>query len=125
MSANAHLMNPLALAYVGDAVHELHVRESLARTGGRVAALHRDAVRQVCCAAQAQALTRVVTLLTEAEQAIVRRGRNCHARHDAPRHANPAEYAQATGLEALLGYLYLSGQGERILQLFDIAIPMP
>lgn len=116
---DARMLNPLVLAYVGDAVHDLHVRTRLARAGGRVHALHRSATKSVCCAAQAQALQRIDALLTEAERDVVRRGRNSHARHGVPKNANPAEYAQATGLEALLGYLYLSDQRARLAAVLD------
>ena len=108
------MLNPLVLAYVGDAVHDLHIRTRLAASGGRVQALHRSATRSVCCAAQAQALQRIEGLLSEAERDVVRRGRNSHGHHSAPKNANPADYALATGLEALLGYLYLTDQRARL-----------
>ena len=120
------MLNPLVLAYVGDAVHDLHIRTRLSLSGGRVRALHQSATHTVCCAAQAQALQRIGALLSEAEQDVVRRGRNSHARHGAPKNANPAEYALATGLEALLGYLYLTDQRARLdvlLQEMDSALP--
>ena len=113
------MLNPLVLAYVGDAVHDLTIRTRLALSGGRVHALHQGASRTVCCAAQAKALQRIEALLTEAERDVVRRGRNSHAHHGAPKNANPAEYALATGLEALLGYLYLTGQRARLDELFQ------
>ena len=66
---------------------------------------------------QARALQRVTPLLTEEEAEIARRGRNAHAHHGAPRAASPQEYAWATGLEALLGYLFLTGQTDRLAEL--------
>ena len=73
------------------------------------------AVSQVRCSAQSQALTRIEDILTEEEQAVVRRARNTH--QNPPRHADPAEYCRATALEALFGYLYLNGQIERMHEL--------
>lgn len=120
------MLSPLVLAYVGDAVHDLHIRTRLALSGGRVRALHQSATRAVCCAAQASALQRIDPLLTDAEREVVRRGRNSHAHHGVPKNADPAEYALATGLEALLGYLYLTDQRKRLdvlLQEMDGALP--
>ncbi len=110
----ARMQNPLALAFVGDAVHHLYMRTALMLAGGKVQRLHRDATDRVNAAAQAKALARVLPMLTETEQDIVRRGRNAHAHHGVPRRADPADYAQATALEALLGFLYLTGQAERL-----------
>lgn len=115
---DARMLSPLRLAYVGDAVHELLVRTSLVLAGGQAGAMHRGAVGVVNAAAQAGALARIVDRLTEAEADIVRRGRNAHAHHGVPRRANPADYKQATGLEALLGYLYLTGQTARLVALY-------
>ena len=108
----ARLLSPLRLAYVGDAVHELFVRTGLLFAGGKAGAMH--------AAGQARALERIERALTDDERDIVRRGRNAHAHHAAPRHADPADYAQATGLEALAGYLYLSGQMERLRELYSL-----
>jgi ribonuclease-3 family protein len=116
---DARMLSPLALAYVGDSVHDLFVRAREAGSGRSVANLHRDAVRKVCCVAQSEALSRIESTLNEEESRIVRRGRNCHAHHAAPRGAPPAAYARATGLEALLGYLYLSGQDERLTAILN------
>ena len=68
--------------------------------------------------AQAAALARIASLLTPEEEDIARRGRNAHARHPAPKNQNPADYQSATGLEALIGFLYLTGQEARALELF-------
>lgn len=116
----ARLLSPLRLAYVGDAVHELFVRTGLLFAGGKAGAMHKAAIRAVNAAGQARALERVERALTDDERDIVRRGRNAHAHHAAPRHADPADYAQATGLEALAGYLYLSGQMERLRELYSL-----
>lgn len=114
----ALMLSPLRLAYVGDAVHDLFVRTELMFLGGKAGAMHRDAVKNVNAAAQAQALSRIAEGLSETEADVVRRGRNAHAHHGVPRRANPADYKQATGLEALLGFLYLTGRVERLHELY-------
>lgn len=117
----ARLLNPLQLAHIGDTVWEMLIRTRLVYRGRSVRHMHQDAVAGVNAAAQAKALGRMADVLLEAEQDIVRRGRNSHARHPAPRHQDPADYQAATGLEALMGYLYLTGQDERIRTLFDLS----
>ncbi len=112
---DALMISPLVLAHVGDSVHDLYVRVGAALDGGKARAMHRQAVGNVNAGAQARALSRVAHLLTETEGDVVRRGRNAHARHAAPKRADPADYAMATGLEALLGFLYLTGRAERLL----------
>lgn len=116
----ALMLAPLRLAYLGDAVHHLLVRTGLLLGGGKAGAMHRDAVGQVNAAAQSHALARIAGLLDETEADVVRRGRNAHAHHNTPRRANAADYKQATGLEALFGYLYLTGRTERLIMLFQM-----
>lgn len=111
---DARLKTPLALAYIGDTVWDLLVRRSLLSSGWKAGMLHKQAIKQVNAAAQAQAMQAIRPYLTEAEEDIVRRGSNAHAKHAAPKNQDPADYSLATGLEALMGYLYLSGQMERI-----------
>jgi len=113
------MLSPLTLAYVGDAVHDLHVRSLEAGTGRPVHSLHMDAVSRVCCRAQSEALERIEPTLSAEEAGVVRRGRNCHSRHGAPKGSSPETYTRATALEALLGYLYLSGQDDRMAVLLD------
>ena len=79
--------------------------------------MHRAANEAVSAVSQAKELQRILPLLSETESAIVRRGRNAHPHHSAPKSASVGEYAGATGLEALLGYLYLTGQMDRLLSL--------
>ena len=83
--------------------------------------LHKQAVKQVNAGAQAEAANRIEPHLTERESDIFRRGQNAHSRHNAPKNQDPYAYSRATGLEALMGYLYLTGQNERILELYQIA----
>ena len=121
----AKLKNPLALALMGDTVWDLLTREQLLLSQAHVNALHKQAIRQVNAGAQAEAAGRIEPHLTEEEGDIFRRGCNAHARHNAPKNQDPYAYSRATGLEALFGYLYLTGQDERIRELFDIGVPMP
>ncbi|MBR5560541.1 MAG: ribonuclease III [Clostridia bacterium] len=115
-------LNPLQMAYVGDTVHDLYVRSMLLSRGMTVGKMHKQAVRMVSAGAQARMLERIEAELTDAEADIARRGRNSQAKHAAPKHADPADYAHATGLEALWGYLYLSGQVHRLDELVKMAL---
>ena len=115
------LPGSLELAYLGDSLYDLYVREHLIARGGRVRNLHREAITLVCAHAQSEALTRVQSALTEAEADVVRRARN--ARQTPPRNADAGEYHHATALEALIGYLYVTGQRERMNALLAMALP--
>ena len=109
-------LSPLTLAFIGDGVFELLVRERLVCEGNRPAgALHKRSVAMVRAEAQAEAMDRLLPLLTETEAAVYRRGRNAHTSR------NSEEYHKATGLEALFGYLYLRGETDRIQELFEAA----
>ena len=111
-------MSSLALAHIGDAVFELLVRTKLCVEGGTTnGRLHQQTVALVQAPAQARFAARIQPLLTPEEAAVYRRGRNAHP-PGIPQHATPGEYARATGLEALFGALYLSGQTARIEALF-------
>ena len=103
-------LNPLQMAYIGDTVHDLYVRSMLLSRGMSVGKMHRQAVRMVSAGAQAKMLAAIEPELSETEADIARRGRNSQAKHAAPKHADPADYAHATALEALWGYLYLRGE---------------
>ena len=113
----ARLLSPLQLAYVGDSVHALLVRTYLMEKNLPVRDMHADANRAVSAVSQAREAQRIAPLLTEEESDVFRRGRNAHPHHSAPKSASVGEYAEATGLEALLGYLYLTGQSGRIKEL--------
>ena len=106
------LPGSLELAYLGDTLWDLFVREELVKTGGRMKELHRAAVARVRASSQSRALARIEEDLTEDEAAVVRRARNAH--QTPPKNADPADYCRATALEALFGYLYLTGQLERM-----------
>ncbi|MBO2516482.1 MAG: ribonuclease III [Clostridiales bacterium] len=115
------MLNGLQLAYIGDSVHHLYVRSELIRIPMRVHDLHTKATEQVNAVAQAKKLAEITPLLTEEELSVVARGRNAHPHHAAPKSAGVADYANATGFEALLGFLYLTAQDDRIGQLLQIA----
>jgi len=109
----------LGLAHIGDGVFELLCRSYLCARGGKnVGNLHRDTINMVKAPSQAKFADKLLPSLTEEELAYYRRGKNSHV-HAVPKSATPAEYAKATGLEALFGALYLSGQTERINELFN------
>lgn len=108
----------LGLAHMGDCVFEILCRGYLCTKGETtVDRLHRDTIAMVKATAQAKFVDKLLPLLTEEEMAYYRRGKNAHV-HAVPKSATPAEYAKATGLEALFGALYLAGKTQRINELF-------
>ena len=111
---DAGLMNVLQLAYVGDAVWELFVRNSLIRRGMNVHHMHSECIRHVSARAQASFIRMISDLLTPEETELGRRGRNAHAHHPAPKNQSPEDYSLATAFEVLVGYLHLTGKDERI-----------
>ena len=114
----AALMNPVVLAFVGDAAYTLLVRTELATTSASKAGdLNKRAAQIVSAHGQSGALERMLPLLTEEEEAVYRRGRNAK-KATKSKNATVGEYVRSTGFEALLGYLYLTGQTERIGELF-------
>lgn len=116
--SRARMLNPLQLAYIGDGVWELLVRTRIIYKGRSARHVHKDAVACVNAHAQSEAFRRIESMLTEPEADIARRGRNAHAHHAAPKNQDAADYRAATALEALIGYLYLTGQEDRLLTLF-------
>ena len=115
---NPKEMSPLTLAFVGDCVFELFVREMISCQANRPAKkLHELSVNKVCCKCQSTKFDKIKEFLTEEEFTIYKRGRNAHTAHK-PKNASRAEYSSATGLEALFGFLYLSGNIERVRELF-------
>lgn len=115
------MYNGLTLAYIGDAVYELHVREHLLDKGyTKVNDLHEQAIRYTSAAGQCAALDALSDTLDAHETRIVKRGRNQNATHK-PKNADADTYAKATGFEALIGYLYLDGDRERVGELSRLA----
>ena len=111
-------ISSIGLAHVGDAVYEVLVRSWLCARGKATGkGLHRATVELVCAPKQAELAEKILPVLTEEEQAVFKRGRNANV-HTIPQHASRAQYAQATALEALFGWLYLQGKKERINELF-------
>ena len=112
----------LGLAHMGDCVFEILCRAYLCAQGEKtVDRLHRDTIHMVKATSQAKFAEKMLPLLTEEELAYYRRGKNSHV-HAVPKSCTPAEYAKATGLEALFGALYLAGKTDRLNELFHIMI---
>ena len=115
--AKASQINPITLAFLGDAVYSLYVRQKLVVSGtGKAADFQRAASKIVSAKGQSAFLERVLPVLTEEETEIYRRGRNAK-KPTKSKSASAAEYSRSTGFEAVLGYLYLTGQNERLSQL--------
>lgn len=110
-------LSPLHWAYIGDAVFELFVRHALLQPGVPVHEVHRRVVGWVSARGQEELWRRLDGLLTETEADVARRGRN--AKSSLPHKADPAAYRRSTALEALVGYLYLTGRYERICELLS------
>jgi ribonuclease-3 family protein len=116
------MLNPLVWAYVGDSVYELYVRIHLTNTSNaKPHKLHMESIKYVKAKAQADILDKIESNLTEEELDIVRRGRNTENHHVA-KNADPADYTKATSFEALLGYLYLTKQDERLDEILKMCI---
>ena len=114
-------MSTPALAYLGDCVLELCVREHLVASGFSTSRnLNREALNYVRASAQAEAMKKLFPILSEEEDAFFRRGRNI-GHTNVPKNATVSEYRTATGMEVLFGYLHISGQKERIDELFRAA----
>lgn len=114
--------SPLTLAFLGDGVYDLLVRETLVNRANRPAGeLNRQKVAMVNCKAQAQFSELLMPMLTEKELAVYKRGRNA-APKCTPKNGSVADYHSATGLECLFGYLYINGEKERIDELFSVII---
>lgn len=121
-SINASALSPITLAFMGDAVYENLVRDYLIRVKKLPASkLHYACVSFVNAAAQARAVKVLTPSLSSEEQTILRRGRNANTVH-VPKNASPADYRYATGLEALFGYLHLTGRHERIHEIFALIV---
>lgn len=114
-------LSPLTLAFLGDSVYEMFIRTKILSGGNRPAnELHKIAVGYVKAKAQSNAAHKIFDMLTEEELAIFKRGRNTNI-HTVPKNADMADYRHATALETLIGYLYLKGESERLLQLLNVA----
>jgi ribonuclease-3 family protein len=123
-TAEVNAISNLGLAHMGDCVFEILCRAYLCTRGDKtVDKLHRDTINMVKATSQARFAEKMLSLLTETELAYYRRGKNSHV-HAVPKSATPAEYAKATGVETLFGYLFLSGQKDRANEIFNLVMEM-
>lgn len=114
--------SPLTLAYLGDAVFEIIIRTIIVeKKSGTVKSLHRQSSDLVNAKAQAELISRIMNTLTEQEISIYKRGRNAKS-HSVAKNADIHDYRSATGFEALMGYLYLNGEMERLLELIQLGL---
>lgn len=117
----ARMYSPLTLAFLGDAVYSLMVRDMLTKQANKpTGKLHKESVKLVNAAFQAEMIRTLLPHLTEDEAAVFKRGRNAHSAHS-PKNQSEADYRYATGFEALFGYLYLCGQTDRLKELFNLS----
>lgn len=116
---NVKMLSPSVLAFVGDAVYGLCVREKLAQINRPSGELHKLSVEWVNASAQARAYKIIEPHLTEEEISVFKRGRNFHT-GNTPKSSTGGEYHTATGLETLFGFLHLSGKSERVTELFEL-----
>ena len=113
-------MNPLVLAFVGDGVETLHVRTRLALSGDEKAhALHQKTISEINAGSQSEQAERVLPHLTEEEKDVFLRARNSKSRRHAKNYS-VTDYRRASGLEAVIGSLYLTGEESRLEELFEI-----
>ena len=113
-------ISAIGLAHMGDAVYEVLVRTWLCVHGTATGKdLHRATVALVCAQTQAEKMQKILPALTGEEMSVYKRGRNANV-HAMPRSATPAQYHSATGLECLMGYLYLKGEKNRAEELFRL-----
>lgn len=114
--------SPLALAYLGDAVYDMVIRTILVKKANAQAAkLHQKASALVKAGTQAEMIRALQAYLTEEEQGVYRRGRNAKP-HNTAKNASRREYLEATGFEALMGYLYLKEEYSRMIELIHLGL---
>jgi ribonuclease-3 family protein len=115
-------VSPLALAYLGDAVYDMYVRQYvLSRPSRRPNQLHRETASFVSAKAQAKAVRLIEPELTEEERDMLRRGRNAKS-HAAPKNTDVLDYRHSTGFECLIGYLYLCRRYDRLERLMRVSV---
>lgn len=123
--AEARALGGLTLAFFGDSVYEVLVRERIVKSGTLpVNTLHKKAVEKVNAGFQSKAFDTIEPMLSEDELDIFKRGRNATG-NNVPRSSNPKDYRRATGFEALFGYLYLIGDTDRMNELFEAVMNIP
>lgn len=115
-------LHPLVLAYIGDAVYEVYIRTMLViNNKANVNMLHKMSIKYVNAKAQSDIIHRIKDMLTQDEQDIVRRGRNAKSA-TAPKHAEITDYRYSTGYEALIGYLYLINDIDRLKYILRLSV---
>jgi len=119
---DAKMLSPLVWAYIGDSVYELFIRTYLINnSNAKPHKLHIESIKYVKAKAQADILKKISDNLTDEEKDIVRRGRNTENHHVA-KNSNVADYSQSTAFEALIGYLYLTKQDDRLKEILNMCI---
>ena len=119
---DVNMLSPLVWAYIGDSVYEMFIRVNLVNnSNAKPHKLHIESIKYVKAKAQADILKRIQDKLTEKELEIVKRGRNAQNHHVA-KNANVADYSQSTAFEALIGYLYLTKQDERLKEILNMSL---
>lgn len=119
---DVNMLSPLVWAYIGDSVYEMFIRVNLVNnSNAKPHKLHIESIKYVKAKAQADILKRIQDKLTEKELEIVKRGRNAQNHHVA-KNANVADYSQSTAFEALIGYLYLTKQDERLKEILNMVL---
>lgn len=115
-------LSPLALAFIGDAIHTAYVREQVLKGKLNKLSNYHNAAKKFCNAKkQMQTLEAILTILTDEEKEIVRKARNAHSKHTA-KNFDEETYKKATAFEALVGHLYLTKQTKRLLQILEISM---
>lgn len=119
---DVRMLSPLVWAYVGDSVYELFIRTHLVNySNAKPHKLHIESIKYVKAESQAKILEKIFSELSEEEIEIVKRGRNTE-NHHLPKNANVADYSHSTGFEALIGYLFLTEQDERLEEILKLCI---
>ena len=118
---NPNEYSSLVLAYIGDAVYELYIRNYIVSKGNyRIDEIHKSSIKYVKASAQCENFYKIKDILTEEEIAVFKRGRNAKSRP--PKNADVMEYKIATGFEALIGYMYINGNEKRIDEIMNIIL---
>ncbi len=115
-------LHPLVLAYIGDAVYEVYIRTMLVINNKKnVNGLHKLSIKYVKAKAQSDIVHRIMDMLSQDEQDVVRRGRNAKSA-TVPKHAEITDYRYSTGYEALIGYLYLTNNTQRLMEILELSV---
>lgn len=120
-SEDALKLHPMSLAFIGDAVQSLYARTRVTLgSSSKTGVLHKEVTKVVKAVSQASVAEKLIDTFDEIEGDVFRRARNCRVQTSA-KHAEMSEYRRASGFEAVLGYLYLTGNADRLEQLLNIS----